>query len=121
MGWELLFGLPHLAPMVRRAFSKPWQGTSDQWTTLIVAACLLVVAGMAFSIWSRHGLAGLRKWVEARQAARRAYWESGAWRHQRISALLFWIGVALLLVVWFNTQQKSSPPRAPTVARYPQN
>lgn len=103
--WELPLLLLDMEKIVSRAFSKSWQGTDDQWTTAFLGFVFLILLGIVFSIWQRGGVAGVLQWVKERRAAQQAYRQSDAWRRRRLPTLLFWIGVAVLLVLWFNIRQ----------------
>lgn len=81
-----------------RAFWVPWTWNAVQWEFVILLALVSVGPAMWGYIWVRGGSEA----VEARRAALRAAAAKPLSKRFYAWSLLFWIAVALALVVLFN-------------------
>jgi len=83
------------------AFSVPWRWTQDQVFFLFLIFCVVVGLGSWIVIWMRGGTAAVKARWTARQARMDAAFSSKAMSRN----LLFWILVAVALVIEFNVSQ----------------
>jgi hypothetical protein len=110
MGWEIWLLPCHLVRWLQTPLT-PWRGTAQQWNAAIALALLLAFAGVVFSVWQRHGVAGVVQWYRQRAAAQRAYRHSEKGRAVARWSLVAWIGVAVVLVALFNACQNRGTPQ----------
>jgi len=83
------------------AFSVPWNWTLDQCLFLFFAACVIFASGFWALIWLRGGADAVKeRWsFNQQQNARSLNKKFFLW------SLLFWIAVAIALVLLFNFLQ----------------
>lgn len=79
------------------ALSAPWTWSNTQVLTLFYAACVGIGIGGWVSIWLRRGTGGIKgRWNGAPPHVKLLSRKFYSW------SLVFWIAVAIGLVVFFN-------------------
>lgn len=98
---EIWLLIPHLVRALQTPL-MPWRGTAQQWNAALFLFLMLVVAGILFGVWQRHGLAGVAAWWRRRREAQRAYRQTTRGRALVRASVFFWVCVALGLVLYWN-------------------
>lgn len=80
------------------AFVVPWRWNADQCIFLLFAFAICFSAATWLFVWIRGGSAGLRQY----QLVRNERWSKSLNPKLFRWSLLFWIVVAMVLVVFFN-------------------
>ncbi|HEY5048029.1 MAG TPA: hypothetical protein VII49_08435 [Rhizomicrobium sp.] len=99
-GWAVV-ALTMVVDIIR-ALRSPWTWTAYQCLFLLVVVSAVTIATMVGYVWIRHGREGLNvRWRLFREASAKT-----PPRRVTVLNLLFWIAVAIALVVYFQVTHR---------------